>query len=123
MKMLRLVAALLLGLTATFALPAPAEADTLVWRFKSNYRYKVQVAFYSQNRAHVWPGVNRAYGLDDYAEHTYRLECRSGEKICFGAWVTGRGNTYWGVGPNDKYRCTACCAICGGGPTKTQVLN
>jgi hypothetical protein len=124
MKTLRLVAALVLGaFIATATLPSISEAAELQWTIKSNYRFKVQVAFYSQGRGHVWPGAGRAYALNDYATHTYTLECVRGERICFGGWVTGRGNTYWGVGPNDKYTCTSCCAVCGGGPTRTQVLN
>jgi hypothetical protein len=124
MKTLRLVAALVLGaFVSAIALPAVSDAAELRWEVKSNYRYKVQVAFYSQSRGHVWPGRNRAYPLNDYQTYTYTLDCVRGERICFGAWVTGRGNTYWGVGPDDKYTCTSCCAVCGGGPTRTQVLN
>jgi hypothetical protein len=124
MKALRVLAVLAFGAFASFgAGPSMSEAAELQWRIKSNYRYKVQVAFYSQSRPHVWPGRNRAYGLNDYQTHTYTLSCVAGERICFGAWVTGRGNTYWGVGPDNRYSCQRCCAICGAGPTQVQVLN
>lgn len=115
-------AALAIGITWLIAPPAFAQDSTLTFNMKSNHRHKVQVEFYSQNRSHAWPGGNRAYNLDDYDTHTFRLNCRSGERICYGAWVSGNQSKYWGVGLNNRQRCTSCCAQCNGG-TVSYVLN
>lgn len=102
-------------LTAGFAFgaSAPAKADEMVWTLKSKYQYKVQVAFYSKDRNHLWPAKGQAWGLDDYGTHKFTLSCNAGEKICYGAWATGDSTTYWGVGLGGKQGCTSCCAVCG----------
>ena len=64
-----------------------------------------------------------AYDLNDYETHSFTLNCRRGEKICFGAWVTGNASRYWGVGANNRYGCEKCCFVCGAGDYPTQVLN
>ena len=101
------------GIALLFTAAVPASADQMIWTLRSNYPYNVQVEFYSQYRDAAWPGSDRAYDLNDYNDHQYRLNCINGEKICYGAWVTGSGGRYWGVGPNDKYNCGNCCATCG----------
>jgi hypothetical protein len=88
----------------------------------SKYQYRVQIAFYSRERNHEWPGNGQAWDLNDYNQHTYTLNCRRGEKICFGAWVTGNANRYWGVGFGGKQGCSTCCYQCGEVP-QPQVLN
>jgi hypothetical protein len=98
------------------------QDSTLIFKIKSNYKYKVQVEFYSQARKHAWPGGSKAYNIDDYEVHSYTLNCRIGEKICYGAWANGDSKTYWGVGLNDRQRCTQCCAQCNGG-TISFTLN
>ena len=45
-------------------LPSDASAETMNWRFKSTYKFKVQVAFYSQDRNHEWPGNGQAWDLN-----------------------------------------------------------
>jgi hypothetical protein len=95
--------------------PLEASACSYVWHVKSNYRYRVQIAFYSQNRRFEWPGKGRAYGLNDYDVHEYSMVCKPGEKICFGAWVTDDSSTYWGVGFDNKHSCESCCYVCGCG--------
>ena len=57
-------------------------ATQQVWTVKSMYQYKVQIAFYSRERNHEWPGNGQAWDLNDYNNHTYTLNCRQGEKIC-----------------------------------------
>ena len=102
---------------------AAASPTQITFNMKSNHPNKVQVAFYSQTRrGYAWPGGNQAYGLNDYSVHTHTLNCTPGEKICYGAWVTGTGNKYWGVGPNGKHGCTGCCTTCGSG-TVSYTLN
>lgn len=106
-----------------FSLPTASSADSLTWNVQSMYKHKVQIEFYAQGRRHAWPGGNQAYGLNDYDTHTYTLNCRSGERICYGAWVTGNSSKYWGVGSNNKYSCSNCCATCGAGDTPKIVLR
>ena len=117
----------LLGLTiaalvfATEFGSAQAE-ETLTFRVQSTYDYKVQIAFFAQDSSHVWPGPGRAYSLDDSQTQSFPLACESGEKICYGAWVTGDGNLSWGVGPQNDRGCTTCCFVCGDGDM-TPVLK
>jgi hypothetical protein len=120
----RFVAALALAfIGAELVQPPDAAAETMLWTIRSNYKYKVQIEFYSDNRAHAWPGGNKAYNLNDYETHEYNLNCHAGEKVCFGAWVTGNAGRYWGVGANHRHSCSRCCFTCGGGDIPTQVLN
>jgi hypothetical protein len=83
----------------------------------------VQIEFYSQARNHAWPGGDDAYDINDYDVHEYRLNCRTGEKVCYGAWETGNASRYWGVGLNDKHNCEDCCSTCGGGPLPLRILE
>ena len=103
-------------------LAGPALAENVTFNIKSNHPNKVQVEFYSQNRNHAWPGGNKAYNLNDYDMHNYRLTCNAGEKICYGAWVSGNSSKYWGVGMNNRQRCSNCCTTCNGGSI-TYTLN
>ena len=100
-----------------------ADAETLTFRIRSYYQYRVQVEFYSQSRRHAWPGGDQAYNLNDSRVHEYRLNCRSGEKICYGAWVTGNQNQYWGTGLRGNHSCRKCCFYCDGGITPIINLN
>jgi hypothetical protein len=97
-------------------------ATQQIWTVKSMYQYKVQIAFYSRERNHEWPGNGQAWDLNDYNNHTYTLNCRRGEKICFGAWVTGNASKFWGVGFGGKQGCSSCCFFCGQQP-QPQVLQ
>ena len=94
----------------------------MTWTVKSMYQYKVQIAFYARERNHEWPGNSQAWDLNDYNNHTYTLNCRSGEKVCFGAWVTGNAGKFWGVGFGGKQGCASCCFVCGQQP-QPQVLQ
>ena len=101
-----------------------AQAQSLEWRFESNHPNIVDVELYSQSRrGHVWPGNNKIYVLDDYSTKHINISCRSGEKICYGAWVRGDTGSYWGVGYKNGNGCKGCCYNCDGGVTKVQVLN
>ncbi len=109
---------LLLGATVE------TRAETLTWEFRSEHPKVVSVELYSHSRrGHVWPGNNKIYVLDDYSNKTISISCRSGEKICYGAWVKNRSSTYWGVGYGNKNGCKSCCYTCDGGSTKLIVLN
>ena len=116
MKKVCLVAVVLL--VGSMIRPASSHAETMTWTITSNYQYQVQVEFYAQSRSAAWPGNGRAYDVNDYAAHTFVLNCVRGEKICYGAWPTGgdrngQYTTYWGVGQNNRQRCSNCCALCG----------
>ncbi len=97
-------------------------AVSMTWTVKSMYQYKVQIAFYSRERNHEWPGSGQAWDLNDYNNHTYTLNCRRGEKVCFGAWVTGNSSKFWGVGFGGKQGCPSCCFVCGQQP-QPQILQ
>jgi len=100
------------------------RAESLTWEFRSEHPKIVDVELYSDTRrGHVWPGNNKVYVLDDYSNKTIRISCRYGEKVCYGAWVRNRNNSYWGVGYNNRNRCRSCCYTCDGGSTKVIVLN
>jgi len=100
-----------------------ASTGTLHWDFKSNYRYKAGIKFYSETRkGHEWPSVANMWVLDDYKTHTFRLSCVPGEKICFGAWSTGNDRNYWGVGHGNRQGCQNCCHTCGDN-AREMVLN
>jgi hypothetical protein len=113
----------LTGAVLALFLALPAAADSLFWEVRSEHPNVVSLEFYSQDRNYSWPGGGEVYILDDYDTHSYNLECRSGEKICLGAWVRGHSDEYWGVGRDDREGCTGCCYTCGGGDTGVQVLN
>lgn len=104
-------------------MPVAASAGNLVFRIKSSYTFRVQIEFYSQNRNFAWPGGNKAYNLDDSQIHQFSLNCRSGEKICYGAWVTGNQSRYWGTGLGGRQACSKCCFTCDGGQTPIITLH
>lgn len=125
MRVLKVIAlAVLAMLPSLFFTPLEAGAETLTWFFRSEHPNVVSVEFYSKTRrGHVWPGNQNVYLLKDDAEHSFRLSCRGGEKICYGAWVRNRTHSYWGVGYNSRYGCEDCCYTCGAGDTKTIILK
>ena len=119
--------ALAIAVLATFAVALSSSGHTqsdnnITFQFKSNYQYRVQVSFWSKTRNVVWPGNGKAYDLDDSEVHQIKLNCMSGEKICYGGWVTGNGRLYWGVGGDGRRGCTGCCFVCGQGDM-TPILN
>ena len=117
------VAFLAVFLFGALAWPTNTIAEQLTWEVQSTYRHKVQIEFYSQERKHAWPGGNRAYTLNDYEVHSYTLNCIAGEKICYGAWVTGNSSRYWGVGMNDRRSCQGCCYTCDGGTATVRLVQ
>lgn len=108
---------------AGLAAAAPAQAGSLVWTISSDHPNQVSLEFYSQDYSRAWPGGGQVYVIDDWDAHTYNLECQNGELICYGAWVRGDASTYWGVGLDNSYPCSDCCATCGAGPTQPITLR
>ncbi len=123
-------------MTRTFKLPAVAAAFAAVlfsasaapaaditFVMKNNHPNAVEVELYSQDRDHVWPGNGQIYYLDDGETKTMALSCQDGEKICYGAWISGDKSTYWGVGPGNSEACDNCCYTCSGGNTEEINLD
>lgn len=120
--MMRIGAIIAAVLTAAFFVvlaPAGAEAQSeMTFRIQSEHENKVQVKFFSQDRAdYEWPGGGKAYNLDDSEVHAIKLKCLGGETICYGGWVTGNSKLYWGAGADGKRSCKNCCYVCDGGQT------
>ena len=97
---------------------APAFAADVTFVMNNHHPNAVEVELYSQDREYVWPGNNEVYLLDDGETKTMSLACEEGESICYGAWIQGDQNTYWGVGPDNSQKCDNCCYVCTGGQTE-----
>jgi len=101
-----------------------ASAADVTFQMKNSHPNAVEVELYSQDRAdYVWPGNNEVYLLDDGETKTMALSCNEGEKICYGAWIKGDRETYWGVGPGNVQACDDCCYTCTGGNTEVIELT
>jgi len=100
----------------------PAAADVLTWKVRSTYPYIVYLEFYSQDRDVAWPGGREVWVLRNSKWHTYRLNCRRGERICYGAWTDTR-TSQWGVGEADSMGCRDCCAVCGGAARRITLTD
>lgn len=99
------------------SIPAAFAAD-VTFQMRNSHPNAVEVELYSQDRDHVWPGNNQVYYLDDGETKQIPLACDEGEKICYGAWVSGDKSTYWGTGPDNAETCEDCCYTCEGGKTE-----
>jgi hypothetical protein len=104
---------------AIAGLAAPAVAGEVTFVMNNHHPNAVEVQLYSQDRDHVWPGPDEVYLLDDGETKTMSLSCEDGEGICYGAWIVGDQNTFWGVGPGATQSCDNCCYTCQGGNTET----
>jgi len=100
------------------------QSTMLVFDVKSLDKYAVELSFFSDTyRNRVWPGGSQIYLLKDSNVHTYRLNCRKGEKICYGAWRRGNPDSWWGAGYGGRKGCTNCCHICGGSASHTLMAG
>lgn len=111
---LRAVAAIL----ALVAAAGFAAAADVTFVMNNQHPNAVEVELYSQDRDHVWPGGGEVYLLDDGETREMSLACEEGESICYGAWLSGDQNSYWGVGPGNAQKCDNCCYTCEGGQTE-----
>ena len=118
----RLVAAGLFALSTLAGAAAPVAAEEITFVMQNNHPNALRVELYSQDREHVWPGGGQDYYLSDGEVKTMPLECNQGENICYGAWIDGDENTYWGTGPGNKQTCETCCFTCEGGETEQITL-
>ncbi len=121
----RRVGAAVLAIVALAAPPlAPAAlAADVTFVIRNNHPNAVRVELYSQDRNHVWPGGGSDFYLDDGEAREMSLSCETGEQICYGAWLDGDEDTYWGVGPGNAEACEDCCYVCEGGQTEEIVLE
>ena len=113
--------AVLRAVAAVFALVAFAgfaAAADVTFVMNNQHPNAVEVELYSQDRDHIWPGGGEVYLLDDGETKEMSLSCEEGESICYGAWISGDQNSYWGVGPNNAQKCDNCCYTCEGGQTE-----
>ena len=107
-----------LALAALAGLASPALADEVTFVMNNHHPNAVEVQLYSQERDYVWPSNDEVYLLDDGETKTMPIECEAGERICYGAWISGDQSTYWGVGPGKTQDCDNCCYTCQGGNTE-----
>lgn len=114
----RALLAIALAASALAGMSAAASASDVTFQMKNSHPNAVRVELYSQSRDHVWPGGGEDYYLDDGETKEMSLACEEGESICYGAWIDGDENTYWGVGPGGKQKCEDCCYTCTGGNTE-----
>ncbi|WP_377294992.1 hypothetical protein [Rhizobium sp. SG2393] len=108
-----------LGLVLAGFAGGAAGAAEVTFMMRNSHPNALEVELYSQDRNHVWPGNGEVYYLDDGETKQIPLSCDEGEKICYGAWVSGDKGTYWGTGPNNGEHCEDCCYTCTGGETET----
>ncbi len=71
-------------------------SDQAMFIVRSLHPNIIDLEFYADARKHAWPGGNQVYTVKDSHWHTYILNCRRGEKICYGVGVRGSYNKYWG---------------------------
>ena len=99
-----------------------AHAENLVWSLSKQYSGVISVSFYSESRNHEWPGGGQVWLLErNQQRYSFNLRCNRGESICFGAWVRGNPDIYWGVGQDRRFSCQKCCHICNG--ARVQNVN
>jgi hypothetical protein len=106
--------AILFGLSLTLGAGiGSAQSGEATFKFTNNAPNKIMVKLFSQNRNWTWPAPDRHYNLDDDAEHSFKISCQDGEKICYGGSETPDDAYHWGVGLKGDQRCQNCCIVCG----------
>jgi hypothetical protein len=119
MTKLKTFAIAVLAMVASLGAVQSVLAAEVTFMMRNNHPNAVEVELYSQDRDHVWPGGGQIYSLDDGETKQMPLSCNEGENICYGAWIAGDRETYWGVGPGNSQACSDCCYTCTGGNTET----
>jgi pSer/pThr/pTyr-binding forkhead associated (FHA) protein len=90
-----------------------APDGAVVWSVRNSTSRKLRLKFFSQDREGiVWPAHNRAWELLPTQRFPYKLGCKLGETICYGAFAEDGANN-WGVGRSGKEGCKGCCGTCG----------
>lgn len=105
-------------------LPAvPALADGMTYFIKNEHGRGVVIELFSEETGTRWPGNDQVYLLEKGERKSVPIECRAGENICYGAWVNGNDQVFWGVGPDNDRRCATCCTICVGKTTAEVTIE
>lgn len=115
------------GKVETRATPKAQRAvknNEIVWFFQNNYGRKIEYKLYSMRRQWTWPGGNRVFVLPaNRTTYKTKIQCKRGEKVCYGAWQQNNRRIFWGVGYNARYNCRDCCFTCNGVKTPTYVFR
>jgi len=81
----------------------------------------IDFEFTDDGHGHVWPGGDQAYRLPPHETTKTSLNCYRGQKICYGAWVRGDDEQYWGAGNANSQHCNDCCFRCEGDTAKYRL--
>lgn len=93
-------------------LATPALAESMSFYFDNQKRFDVAVELYGERRGRVWPGNGQVYLIEKEMRKSLPVECRAGERICYGGWRLGDDRVTFGAGPDKAFACTDCCFIC-----------
>jgi hypothetical protein len=88
------------------------NTSTLTWEIKDscNDGQRVELRFFDVTDHVQWPAdPTQIYPLNYGDDNTYKLNCTTGAKICYGA---SDSTGYWGVGENNTESCSGCCNTC-----------
>jgi hypothetical protein len=132
------LAVIVIALTVTAS--AWSQADgTSVWTLHNDSGEDVLVSFYERDTENE----QQQGALEAGKTQTYKLSCKIGQRICFGAVVADEYDDWydaqqspadeelddgiaepegWGV-RLGKDRCTDCCAKCGSAPRDVNLRN
>ncbi|MEZ5810443.1 MAG: hypothetical protein R3D45_03425 [Rhizobiaceae bacterium] len=94
------------------ALPAVAQAGEMRFRFTSHAPSPVLVRLFSGDRLQSWPDDGGLFILADRSPRKFSVSCKTGERICYGAWIEGDITRFWGAGDEGRHDCDDCCHIC-----------
>jgi len=113
----RQLATAIIAALGVLVLAGLARADELTFDLLNDGVWDLQLEFYAVDSDRAWPGGDQVYILEEGEVEEYYLECTTGEKICFGAWIGNYSDPdmWWGVGPGGTFGCEDCCALCGSG--------
>lgn len=110
-------------LVALAALSRSLAAETATFVIQNSHPNALQLEFCSLDRDFSWPGGGQAFVLDGSEPVAFPLNCEAGEAICYGAWVDGDPDTYWGAGRDCAEACSDCCMTCDGSESEVQELG
>jgi hypothetical protein len=85
----------------------------MTWSIANQNSTLVYLRFYDETANLVWPDSTYAYYQNAGQVASYPIACTPGDSICFGIEDETR-TSYWGVGIDNQYTCTDCCAYCDG---------
>ena len=111
-KLRKLLSAILFSLLLAGA-STPSQAGDATFKLTNNAPFSVMVKFFSQTRHWEWPSTTSHWSLGDNGQHSFRLGCQDGEKICYGGSYSADDKTHWGVGFKGDKPCHDCCLTCG----------